>query len=78
MFALFGLLLGFAFFFGCCWLVDYIGYRRGLGGAHPLSPAMAWAATFGALGMLALLILGMRLDVVAIASLPTQESEDGR
>lgn len=51
------------------WLCDVIAYHRGLGGAHPLSPAVALALLLGTLIFGGLLIGGISMDRAAIRSL---------
>lgn len=77
MFALLGLVVGFAALAGLLWLVDHIAYQRGFGGAHPLSPAVAWAAVLGMFIMLFLLVAGMNLDKSPPTSASLSNTSEG-
>lgn len=77
-FSLIGLAIGFLVFVFCLWLVDYIARRRGLGGAHPLSPAMAYAALLGMVLMIGLFIGGIHMDRSAHQSSVSDQSTPPR
>lgn len=65
MWTILAIVAGFTVIWVLLWLCDIIAYHRGLGGAHPLSPAVAWALLLGTTIMLGLVIGGISLDRAA-------------
>ena len=78
MFATIGIFAGFAILAGLLWLVDWLAYQRGFGGADPLSPAVAYALLLGTALMLALFIGGIMLDRAAEVSAPPSPTQGSK
>lgn len=76
MFTMIGLLLGFGCLALLLWGVDRFARSRGYPGAHPFSPAIAYALLLGALLTVGLVVGGSYLDHRAASPLPATASKE--